>query len=319
MPTNVYNRCLWLLNTLLVNRRLTFKEIQKKWGTSHLYEGKPLNLRTFHIHRAMVETMFNIKIVCDAKDGYRYSISDETPIQEDLALRWLYNTFNVSNLVSEGKMMTDRVLLEDIPEGTEYLQTIVEAMRQNRVLEVEYQPFYEEHPKNYHVQPYCLKVYRMRWYILGKFEEIGELRHISLDRTLNLEMTERRFKLPRDFSAEDYYRYAVGLWVNRDLTPKTVTLRAYGEQSKYLHTLPLHPSQKEVNRTAEFVDYRYEVLVTPDLVSELLRMGDKVEVLEPKELRTKMKAAATDIMNRYKKQVKNQLKFTNNGRRYYQR
>ena len=307
MPTNVYNRCLWLLNTLLVNKKLTFKEIQEKWEASYMYEGKPLNLRTFHLHRNMVESMFNIKIVCDGKDNYRYRISDETPIQEDLALRWLYNTFNVSNLVSEGKMMTDRVLLEDIPEGTEYMQTIVEAMRQNRVLKIEYQPFYEDHPKNYHVRPYCLKVYRMRWYILGLFEEIGDLRHISLDRTLSLEMTERKFKLPRDFSAEDYYKYAVGLWVNRDLTPETVTLRAYGEQSKYLHTLPLHPSQKEVNRTAEFVDYSYKVLITPDLVSELLRMGDKVEVLEPKELRTKMKDSAKSILNRYKKQVKKSI------------
>lgn len=301
MNLNVYQRCLWLLDTLLRYKKLTFKEIHKKWEDSCLYEGKPLNLRTFHLHRKAIENLFNITIECDVNDDYRYYIADDSPIQRDKTIRWLYNSFNVRNMVTEGKLMTDRVLLEDIPGGTNFLQTVVDAMRQNRILEVEYQPFYEERPQTYHVHPYCLKMYRMRWYVLGWFEEKGALRQFSLDRTLKMAIMEKEFEYPDDFSPEYYYKYAVGIWVNEDLKPETVVLRAYGQHSKYLRTLPLHSSQTEINKTEEFVDFQYRVLITRDLISEILQMGDKVEVLAPKELRKQVKDAAKGILSRYKK------------------
>ena len=304
MNNNVLQRCLWLLDMLSRYKKLTFKEIQKKWESSYMYEGKPLNLRTFHLHRKNVENIFNITIECDDRDGYRYYIADDTTIQRDKTIRWLYNSFNVRNMVIEGKMMTDRVLLEDIPGGTNFLQTVVDAMRQNRVLEVEYQPFYEERSQTYHVHPYCLKMYRMRWYVLGWFEEKEALRQFSLDRTLKMTIMEKEFEYPDDFSPEYYYKYAVGIWVNEDLKPETVVLRAYGQHSNYLRTLPLHSSQTEINKTAEFVDFQYRVLITRDLTSEILQMGDKVEVLAPKELRKQVKDAAKGILSRYKNNSK---------------
>ena len=302
MNINVYQRCLWLFNTLLRHNKLTFKEIQKQWETSYMYEGKPLNLRTFHLHRKAVEEMLNITIECD--DNYRYFIADDAPTQRDKTIRWLYNSFNVRNMVMEGKMMTDRILLEDIPGGTDFLQTVVDAMRQNRILEVEYQPFYEDQSKTYHIHPYCLKMYRMRWYVLGWFEEKGALRQFSLDRTLKMAMTEKEFEYPDDFSPEYYYKYAVGIWVNEDLNPETVILRAYGQHSKYLRTLPLHSSQTEINNAEDYVDFQYRVLITRDLIGEILQMGDKVEVLAPKELRKQVKDAAKGILSRYKKNSK---------------
>jgi len=304
MNINVYQRCLWLFDTLVRYKKLTFKEIQDQWESSYMYGGKPLNLRTFHLHRKAVEDMLNITIECDDKDNYRYYIAGNTAIQRDKTLRWLYNSFNVRNMVMEGKMMTDRILLEDIPGGTNFLQTVVDAMRQNRILEVEYQPFYDDQSQTYHIHPYCLKMYRMRWYVLGLFEEKRALRQFSLDRTLKMAMTGKEFEYPDDFSPEYYYKYAVGIWVNEELKPETVVLRAYGQHSKYLRTLPLHSSQTEINKTEEFADFQYRVLITRDLISEILQMGDKVEVLAPKELRKQVKDAAKGIVSRYKNNSK---------------
>ncbi|MCR4965940.1 MAG: WYL domain-containing protein [Bacteroidales bacterium] len=303
MATNVYKRCFWLLRTLSRNGKLTFKEIQQKWEDSGSYDGKELNKRTFHLHREKVYEIFNVDICCDIEDNYKYYILDDSPLKNDKIIRWIYNSLNVSSVVMEGKMIPDRVLLEEIPAGTEYLETILKALRENQILEIEYQPFTEDMPKIHHVRPYCLKVYRQRWYVLGRFEEIGGIRHFSLDRALDIKLTDRKFNYPEDFSPKNYYRHAVGLYVDEKLTPQTIILRTYGLQSKYLRALPLHASQEEINKTQDFVDFKYKMIITPDLINELLRMTDTVEVLEPKELVKMVKDTAKGILNRYKKKI----------------
>ena len=57
MISKTFNRYIWLLNTLLQHRRLTFEEISCRWKDSCLGDGRPLALRTFHMHReAIAET-----------------------------------------------------------------------------------------------------------------------------------------------------------------------------------------------------------------------------------------------------------------------
>ena len=301
MISNTYNRYLWLLNTLLQYKRLTFDEIRNKWEASYMSEGKTLSLRTFHMHRHAVEEMFQVSVECDISDGYKYYIEDADSIAEDRARKWLLNSFNVSNMVSEGKMLKDRILLEDIPQGTEYLSDIIEAMRNNWVLEVDYKPFYEDKSKIYHVEPYCMKVFQHRWYVLGKFRELNGLRHFSLDRVNGIVQTKETFVYPEDFSPEDYYKNVIGIWTNEKYKPVDVVIRAYGLQSKYLRTLPLHETQEEINTTGEYVDFRYKLCVTNDLVRELLAKGADVEVLEPYYLKKKLINAAFEILKKYKK------------------
>jgi len=300
MISYTYNRYLWLLNTLLIHKRLNFEELQNKWEHSTMYEGKPLNLRTFHMHRNAVEEMFQVIIECDTSDGSRYYIEAPTSFAKDKTCQWLLNSFNVAGILKQGQAMQNRILLEDITEGTEYLSMIIEAMQKNKELELVYQPFYDDVSTTYHIQPYCMKVYNQRWYVPGKFNEIGELRHFALDRTMSMEMTDVGFKYPKKFSPEEYYSDTIDIWVNDKIKPEKVVIRAYGIQSKYLQSLPLHHSQQEIAKTTEYIDYKYHVCVTRDLVYELLSKGDGLEVLEPESLINQLFDIASSIIKRYK-------------------
>ena len=53
----------------------------------------------------------------------------------------------------------------------------------------------------------------------------------------------------------------------------------------YLRTLPLHPSQEEVERAEDYSIFTYFVRPTFDFVQELLALGESAEVLSPKTLR----------------------------------
>lgn len=200
--------------------------------------------------------------------------------------------------------MKDRIILEEIPLGTSFLDDIIEAMQKNMELRIDYQRYEgeqgEEHLQTFHIQPYALKVFNRRWYLLGFIKEKDGLRTIALDRILYLEVLTTSFSLPEDFDARKYFSNVVGIFVNKELLVTKVMIRAYGTQAEYLRSTPLHKSQSEgKSKHGEFADFTYRLCVTTELVSQLLAMGEKVKVLEPEELRAEMKKRIGNMINYY--------------------
>lgn len=299
MGTKTINRYIWLLDVLLQKKKLTFEEVSNLWEKSCLGDGNPLPLRTFHQHKKAIEEMFGVEIKCNPSDGYHYYISDPEIFKKDRTKHWLFNSFTLSNLIIAGHNMEDRILFEDIPHGTEYLQTVIEAMQQSKVLEIDYQPFSGEH-NIYHLAPYAMKVYNRRWYVVGKLSESGGIRNIALDRLVDMQMTDVSFKVPKSFNAEKYYSNSVGIFVSDELKPQTVRIKVYGRNVEYVRSLPLHKSQEEVlTRNGEYSEFKYKLCLTPELTTQLLAMGENVEVLEPQELKEAMKKRIQIMFNLY--------------------
>ena len=300
MANKTISRYVWLLNTLMQRKSLTFKEICDLWDRSSLTDGKALALRTFHQHREAVAELFGVEIVCDTAT-YKYYIASPDELKNNSAQQWLFNSFAISNTIEAGRNMKDRILFEDIPSGAEYAQVVVDAMQQNKVLFVDYKPFQGEKFELY-LQPYAMRVYNQRWYVVGRFKESGKIRNIALDRILRMEITDEEFVLPEDFDANDYYAHTVGIFVNEALKPQRIVLRTYGVSTEYMRSVPLHPSQREIATNGnESSDFEYYLNLTPELTGKLLSKGDWIEVLEPKELREEVKNNATSITNLYRK------------------
>ena len=298
MTSKTFNRYIWLLNLLLQQRRFTFQEISYRWKNSYLGDGKPLALRTFHVHREAIAELFGIEIKCDTST-YEYFVSSPEELRKDKTKQWLFDSFSISNMIEAGRNMKDRILFEEIPAGTEFLQTIIEAMQRGKELTIDYHPFQSQRA-TYHLQPYAMKVYNHRWYVVGHLTEPGGIRNIALDRILKMDISDESFSIPKWFDAEEYYAHTVGIFVNEKLKPQTVVIRAYGVQAEYIRTLPLHSSQNEIETTnKEYCDFRYYLCLTPELTSQLLAMGEKVEILEPQELRQKIKQRLLATISRY--------------------
>jgi predicted DNA-binding transcriptional regulator YafY len=70
---------------------------------------------------------------------------------------------------------------------------------------------------------------------------------------------------------------------------------------EYLRTLPLHRSQEEVlTKHKQFSEFQYRLCLTPELSTQLLAMGENVEVLEPMELREEIKRRLEECLTKYK-------------------
>lgn len=125
--------------------------------------------------------------------------------------------------------MKDRILFENVPHGTEYLKTVIEAMQKSLELVIDYLRFNDSR-KTFTIQPYAMKVYRQRWYVLAYIKERNAVRSIALDRVLEMSTTKQKFTLPKGFCAEKYYANRVGIFVDEDRKPQKVRIRVYGRQ-----------------------------------------------------------------------------------------
>ncbi len=304
MISKTYYRYIWLLDTLLTRVPLTIDEINTLWEDCPASDGQPIPLRTFHEHRKGIKEMFGVEIVCDRSHGNVYYIKNPEVLDKQKVAKWLLHKYSIPQDFATFNSMKDRVLLEEIPLGTAFLSDIIEAMQKNMELRIDYQRYEgeqgEEHLQTFHIQPYALKVFNRRWYLLGYIKEKHALRTIALDRILDLKILSTSFELPEDFDARKYFANVVGIFVNNDLPVTKVKIRAYGIQADYLRSTPLHKSQSEgKSKHGEFAEFTYRLCVTPELVSQLLAIGDKVEVLEPEGLREKLKEKIRNSLERY--------------------
>lgn len=299
MISKTYNKYIWLLDTLIRENGMTKEDICARWGET-MGKGRPMSQRTFHDHCRAVEDLFGIKIVCNVSNGYKYCVSNLDVLRNDKLRGWLIKSFSLSNMIIAGHNMKDRILFENVPHGTEYLKTVIEAMQKSWELIVDYQRF-KDSRKTLTIQPYAMKVYRQRWYVLAYIKESDAVRSIAFDRVLEMSTTKQKFSPPKGFSAEKYYANNIGIFVDEDRKPQKVRIRVYGRQVDYLRTLPLHPTQEEVlTRHQEYSDFQYRVCLTPELSTHLLAMGADVEVLEPQELREEIIRELEKCLNKYK-------------------
>jgi hypothetical protein len=299
--STLFNRYVWLVETILRAGRITYEEINEKWSRSRLnYSGDDLPLRTFHNHRYAIEEMFDINIECDKRGGYVYYIENTDDMRRGGMRSWMLNAFSVGNLLIGSSEMKDRILFEKIPFGHQYLTSFLEAIRDNVSMEITYQSFEKNEPSTFLIEPFCLKVFRQRWYVLARSPYYNELRIYSLDRMQRVEVTKTAFDFPADFSSEDYFHHCFGIIHNEGTEPETVEVRVAGNQRRYFETLPLHHSQTLVEENNGYTVFQYLVYPTYYFVQELLSHGEKIEIIKPIWLRQEVAGIVQQMAEMYK-------------------
>ena len=282
------NRYVWFVTTIYNRGPISLADLQLRYE-SHFGRGEELGERTFHRYTDAVEELFDIEIKYDRyKRGY--VVADREGIDNMGMRKWLLQTFSVNSVLHESQELKNRILLENVPSGQQHLTTIVDAMREGVALSMTYHSFHREEPSTFEVEPYCVKLFEQRWYMLGKSEGYDELRLYALDRIKALEPTERKFKLPKKFDAAEFFKDYYGIIINdEDFDVEPVALKVDSWQSKYLRTLPLHHTQVEVERNEEYSIFEYRLCPSFDFRQKLLSMGGLVEVLAPTELIAKVR------------------------------
>lgn len=282
-----FKEYIWLVNTIHRFKRMTFAEINRKWLATEMSEGIDLARSTFNRHKDAIEDIFGIYIDCDRNDGYRYFIGNEEVLQENSVQNWMLSTLTVNNIISESLSLQDRILLEEIP-CDDHLQMVIDAMKQKVKIEIEYRKYGSDRPSRFELEPYCIKLFRQRWYVLGHFQK-GSCAVFSFDRILEMSLTGDRFEIDPEFNAQGFFEECFGVVAGDGTKAQRIVLRAFGNERFYLGDLPIHRSQKEIAKTAEYTDFELLMRPTYDFKAHILSRGQFVQVIEPKGLAAEIK------------------------------
>ena len=303
------NKYVWVIDTIYRAGKISFRELNRRWvRDEEISEGVELAKRTFDNWRYAIRDMFKLDIENENCGEYRYYIENEQDIFNNGLSSWLINTICVSNVLTKSESIKDRILLEYVPSGQEHLQTIIEAMKEGKVLNMTYHSYWKDEENSFDVHPYCVKLFRQRWYMVALstysyYHQKGP-RIYALDRIQDLQQTEESFEMPKDWNAEEYFEGCFGVIADHHTKIQTVKLKVSAGQANYIRDLALHESQKERERTEEYSIFTYRLRPTFDFQQELLWHGEDMEVLEPEWLRKEIAGKIERMWNKYKEDKK---------------
>lgn len=179
--------------------------------------------------------------------------------------------------------------------GSQHISPLYEAILNQCVLDLTYQPFEKEAMKII-LSPYFLKQYNKRWFLVGYTHGLKQSISIyPLDRIISFEEKNKTLFSPTEIDFTEYFDDMIGVTKRGDKQElETVRLRISKQRYKYIATKPLHSSQTELkakNSDGEILqdlpyqDIELTVYINKELEAMILSFGKDIEVLEPAHLR----------------------------------
>ncbi len=297
MAKELFNRYIWLVDTIKRYGRITRNELDHCWLRSQYSDGQKIPRRTFYNYRQAIMELFNLEIKCDPAT-YEYYIPEFEDRHSESVTNWLLNSAVVNDLVANSKEVADKIFIEDVPSAREFLAPVIDALRENNLVKFDYLPYYRTiRTSGVVLEPYFVKIFKQRWYVIGRVVAENKVKTYALDRMTDLHVLPEKFKTDPSFDPEDFFRHSFGIITGKG-NPKRIALRTDPRQAKYFRALPLHASQEEIVHDNYSIFYYY-MRLSADLVEEILSHGPRVTVLEPPELRAAIQTELSEALQNY--------------------
>jgi len=279
-----------LIINLLRRKPCSYKEIKDYLDREGELRGYQLNCstRTFKRDRDYISMIYGIEIEYNASLK-AYVLNDE--IQSHVDNR-IMESFDIIDTFGFSKHISNFVFFENRKSlGTENLYRIIHAIQNNFKITFWYQRFQEENGKTIDAEPYALKEFKNRWYVLAKDALKNEIKPFALDRIITLVISNSWFDKKEKPDVYKLFENCFGIFLPDDNQPvETVVLSFSPLKGKYINSLPLHTSQKILFDNEKEFRISLNIYITYDFIMELLSHGADVKVISPKILTDKMKA-----------------------------
>ena len=209
-----------------------------------------------------------------------------------------------------GKLSESILFDKRIPQGTQYLSPLLDAIEKQKQIEIHYHKFWGSKEVQIRtIEPYLLKESQRRWYVLALDVDKKLLRVFGLDRIKSIEDRgiKRMYDPPKEI--ERFFDDSFGVWVDSDRTKAEKVILSFKKQgsdsffipnpAEYLRAMPLHRSQVFIKDTPEEIVLSLQIKITPDFVKEILSYGAHVKVVAPEHLAEQIKSEIKNALVLY--------------------
>ena len=167
-------------------------------------------------------------------------------------------------------------------KGIQLLNPLYKYIQHQQTLEIYHQSYTAMSPTRFILFPHLLKEFRNRWFLFGSRASDLVLYNLPLDRIVSVKPIDIPYQDNPLFDSEHFFDDVIGVSKNIKNKPRKITFVSSEEQSKYILTKPIHPSQKLIKRDEDGTHtFTIEVVVNFELYSVLMSYGPEIKVISP--------------------------------------
>ncbi len=203
---------------------------------------------------------------------------------------------DIENLQARVHIVEDQLL--DEKKSGDILLKLMEAIRDNRVVSLNYYKPYEHSYSKRDVEPYGLTSKHNNWYLVGYCRKSGGERTFRIDLINDVHVLSRKFVFPEDFYLEEYFGDSWGIYSSDEI--RRIVIKVGPELAYRFKLIAYHPSQEiEDEKEDGSIIISYSACGLFEFTGWLLQWGELVEVLEPEDLRKAMKEKLEKMAGKY--------------------
>jgi len=295
-------KCLYLINLLERKGALTLKEINDYYQYSSLYEGDEIQARTFTRYKDYIAETFPCYIEYNPRTG-KYELHRHRALygEDDSLYDYLLSAYHIEGITELALKHRDKIILSEAPTGVGNVQIILEAIDQGKGIECEYYSFNHKTVKHQLLIPYFLRTWEQRWYLAAEPDNHHHgISIFALERMDNIRLTDQKMQPSNDVTADEYWEGSFGVNHSDNQVPERIVIKVYGSQVNYVRALPIHESQKELESNEDYTLFEYHIVPCYNLYQQLLWHREKLEVVEPIQMREEMAKIVRDMTVLYK-------------------
>lgn len=254
-----------------------------------------ISSRTLQRDIVEIKSLFGIEIKFNRKEGV-YEINEEN---DDLTNDRLFETFTILNTLKLAENFSDEIVFEQRKAlGLENIFLLVHAIKNQLEISFLHKKYWEETAVQKKFQPFFIKEFKNRWYVVGIDNSYNEIRTFGLDRISNIELLKTKYIKPSKNFLKNLFHNSFGIIYDQN-PPQKIILEFTSFQANYIKSLPLHFSQKTLSESENSCIIELFIYPTYDFIMEILSIGKEVKVLEPIELKEKIKQILIESLKSY--------------------
>lgn len=186
-------------------------------------------------------------------------------------------------------------------KGIRLLNPLYNYIAHRQTLKIKYRSFTARRTSEFILCPYLLKEFRNRWFLFASRADNLTLYNLALDRIISIKPVDVPFRENPDFDSEHFFDDVIGVSKNIKNTPRTIEFRANAEQSKYIQTKPIHPSQQVISENPEDGSciFRINVVINYEMYSVFMSYGSGIKILYPRYVKKFMHDKLKEALSLY--------------------
>ncbi len=298
------SRYLLILKKLKRDQYISFEELQRylERQFEFLQENDDtlittISKRTLQRDFRDIKTLFGVEVEYSRSyKGYHIS-SDES---KDEKLQRTMEAIDMLNSINLSEGLSPYLIYEKRrASGTDNIYGLIHAIKQRAQVSFTYRTYGDDEISERTVEPYVLKEFKYRWFLLARDNKDGIVKSFALDKLSSLLITSRHIAHQEAYDVLESHKYSFGIMSPNDEQPTEIILSFKPLQGRYVKSLPLHESQETLVDNKNELRVKLKLFMTDDFIVELVSYGESMKVIQPAKLAKRIKKIHLDALNLY--------------------